>query len=518
MYISEVRQVDKILVLDFGGQYDQLIARRVRENNVYAEIVPYDKITPADIKERGYSGVILTGGPNSVYDESSPHFDPALLDLGVPILGICYGHQLMAYMSDGTIEAANNISEYGKIEFEITAAADVFADVPEKSVSWMSHTDYVSKVGEGFEIIAKTANCPVAAMCDRKRRLYGVQFHPEVTHTEFGSKIIRNFLYNVCGCRGDWNMSDFTAETVEKLRRELDGKTVLLGLSGGVDSTVAAVLLHRAVGERLTCVFVDNGMLRKNEGDIVERTLKERFDMNIIRADAGDRFLAALKGTTDPQEKRRIIGDVFIRVFEDIARPLGHINVFAQGTIYPDVIESGKGDADQIKVHHNKALPDVIEFDEVVEPLSELFKDEVRRVGLELGIPREIVYRQPFPGPGLGVRVIGEVTKDKLDKLREADAIFREELENAGLDRLPSQYFAVLTDTRTVGVQGDARVYAEVVALRAVDTDDFMTADFSRVPLDLLSKVSSRIMNEVKGLSRVVFDVTSKPPATIEWE
>lgn len=514
-----VTDLEKILVLDFGGQYNQLIARRVRESGVYAEIVPYNKISTKQITDAGYVGVIMTGGPNSVYDESSPHFDSALLDLGIPVLGICYGHQLMAYMSGGVIEAANEISEYGKVPFEVSSPdAPVFVGVPGTSVSWMSHTDYVKSVGEGFEIIARTANCPVAAMCDRARRLYGVQFHPEVTHTEYGTQIIRNFLYNVCNCRGDWNMSGFTEQTVEKYRRELEGKTVLLGLSGGVDSTVAAVLLHRAVGDRLTCVFVDHGLLRKDEGDTVERVFREKFDMKIMRVNAEERFLARLAGVRDPEKKRHIIGEEFVRVFEDVGRSLGHVNALAQGTIYPDVIESGEGDAAKIKSHHNRSIPDVIDFEEIVEPLRDLFKDEVRRVGLELGIPPELVWRQPFPGPGLGVRVIGEITKEKLDKLREADAIFCEEIERASFAERPSQYFAVLTDTNSVGVQGDARVYESVVSLRAVTTDDFMTADFTRISFNVLARASARIMNEVKGLSRVVYDITSKPPATVEWE
>ena len=510
--------MEKILVLDFGGQYNQLIARRVRSEQVYAEIIPYNKITPEKIKENGYKGIIFTGGPNSVYDETSPHYTADILDLGIPILGICYGHQLMAFMAGGEITSAEDSSEYGKTL--VTVEENIlFNGFPEKSVCWMSHTDYVKTVPKGFKIIAHTEKCPCAAICDENRKLFGVQFHPEVTHTDFGKQMLHNFIFSVCKCKADWKMSNFIETSVEKYKKELAGKKVLLALSGGVDSSVAAVLLNKAIGENLTCIFVDHGLLRKDEGDFVENTFGKQFGINLIRVNAEDRFLGRLKGVTEPEQKRKIIGEEFIRVFEDEAKKLGKINVLVQGTIYPDVIESGKGDSAVIKSHHNVGgLPDVISFERIVEPLRDLFKDEVRETGIQLGIPYELVWRQPFPGPGLAVRIIGEITKDKLDVLRDADAIFREEIANAKLEGSTNQYFAVLTNLRSVGVKGDARTYGYTLVMRAVTTDDFMTAEWTRIPFDVLEKTSNRITNEIRGITRVVYDITSKPPATVEWE
>jgi len=510
--------MDKILVLDFGGQYDQLIARRVRAESVYAEIKPYNKITCEEIKKEGYKGIIFTGGPNSVYDESSPHFDKEILSLGIPVLGICYGHQLMAYMAGGIVSDAGHGSEYGKTEITVKQNA-LFKNVPEKSICWMSHTDQVTTLPQGFTAIAYTGKCAVASICDEKRGLYGVQFHPEVTHTEYGKQILKNFVFDVCKCKADWLMDDFIETSVEKYKKELSGKKVLLALSGGVDSSVAAVLLHRAVGSALSCVFVDHGLLRKDEGDLVENTIGKKLGVNVIRVDAKERFLGKLAGVTEPEKKRKIIGNEFIRVFEDESKKLGKIDVLAQGTIYPDVIESGKGDSAVIKSHHNVGgLPESMSFEKIVEPLRELFKDEVREVGVKLGIPDELVYRQPFPGPGLAVRVIGEITEEKLSLLRDADAILREEIGKEAFAKRPNQYFAVITNTRSVGVMGDDRTYGYTVVLRAVTTDDFMTAEWTRLPYEILEKVSSRITNEIKGITRVVYDITSKPPATVEWE
>ena len=510
--------MDKILVLDFGGQYNQLIARRVRDLKVYAEIVSFRNTTLDRIRAEGYKGIIFTGGPNSVYEETSPHFDPEVLDLGIPVLGICYGCQLMAWMGKGEICSAGSISEYGKVVLTARKSR-LFEGVPETSVCWMSHTDYVKTVPAGFAVSAVTENCPCAAMEDAGRNLYAVQFHPEVTHTEYGNRILNNFLYGICGCAGDWNMEDYCHQAVSAAREKIGGGRVLLALSGGVDSSVCAALLAEAVGSQLTCVFVDHGMMRKNEGDEVEAAFS-RWDLNFIRVDAEERFLKKLAGVTEPEKKRKIIGEEFIRVFEEVGHQIGAVDYLAQGTIYPDVVESGSGEAATIKSHHNVGgLPDYVDFREIVEPLRNLFKDEVRRLGRELGLPEYLVNRQPFPGPGLAIRAIGEITKEKLDLLRDADAIFREEVENSDLEgQRASQYFAVLTDTRTVGVMGDARTYGYTLALRSVSTDDFMTADWTRIPYEVLARAASRITNEVRGISRVVYDITSKPPATVEWE
>ena len=511
--------MEKILVLDFGGQYDQLIARRVRDLHVYAEIRPYNKITLQEIRETGYVGIIFTGGPNSVYDPASPHYDPEILWAGIPILGICYGCQLMAYMASGTVSDAGDSGEYGRTRLHVADPGDkLFQDVPEDSICWMSHKDFISALPDGFRVTAVTDKCPTAAMCNAEKKLYGIQFHPEVTHSEYGQRVFSNFLFGVCGCAGDYIVEDYTQQIIEKYRSELAGKKVLLALSGGVDSSVTAALLHAAIGDDLICVFVDHGLLRKGEGDLVERTFKGRFGMNLIRVNAGERFLAKLSGVLDPEAKRKIIGEEFIRVFEEEAKKIGHVNVLAQGTIYPDIIESGKGDSAVIKSHHNVGgLPDVISFDEIAEPLKDLFKDEVRKAGMALGLPYELVWRQPFPGPGLGVRVIGDITEEKLVILRDADAVFREEVDKLPQEKRPAQYFAVLTDTRSVGVMGDFRTYGYTVVLRAVDTDDFMSAEWSRLPYEVLERASSRITNEVPGISRVVYDVSSKPPATVEW-
>lgn len=509
--------MEKILVLDFGGQYNLLIARRVREQRVYAEVRSYRNVTAESVAAEGYKGIIFTGGPQSVYAENSPKCDKKITELGIPVLGICYGAQLLACLYGGKVSPASHAGEYGKVEFTHGDDA-LFKDVPELSVCWMSHTDSITALPECFTATARTANCPVAAMSNGKN-IYAVQFHPEVTNTEYGKKILSNFLFGVCGCKGEWNMSGFLKASVERYENALKGKKALCALSGGVDSSVAAVLLNKAVGKNLTCVFVDHGLLRKDEGDKVERTFRGLFDMKLVRVNAANEFLKRLEGVTEPEKKRKIIGEEFIRVFEREAHKIGKVDYLVQGTIYPDVVESGSGDAGTIKSHHNVGgLPDVIEFDGIVEPLRYLFKDEVRAVGRELGIPEELVSRQPFPGPGLAIRIIGEVTEEKLAILREADAIFREEIASAKLCDNPDQYFAVLTDCRTVGVKGDARTYGYTLALRAVSTDDFMTADWTRIPYEVIARASNRITNEVRGISRVVYDVTSKPPATVEWE
>ncbi len=505
-----------VIVLDFGGQYNQLIARRVRECNVYCEVMSY-KNDIEKIKAKNPVGIIFTGGPNSVYDPASPHYDKAIFELGVPILGICYGSQLMAYELGGTVETAPT-REYGKTEINTTESL-LFDGVDKKTICWMSHTDYIAKLPEGFKVTATSDACPCAAYENTEKKLYAVQFHPEVNHTAQGQKMLHNFLFNVCGCKGDWVMSDFAKKSIAALKEKIGDGKVLCALSGGVDSSVAAVMLHKAVGDQLTCVFVDNGLLRKNEGDEVESLFRDQFDINLIRANAQDRFLGKLAGVKEPERKRKIIGEEFIRVFEAEAKKIGTVDFLVQGTIYPDVIESGAGDAAVIKSHHNVGgLPDYVDFKEIVEPLRDLFKDEVRQLGIELGLPEKFVWRQPFPGPGLAVRVIGEITEDKLEILRDADAIFREEIANAGLERDINQYFAVITDMRSVGVMGDGRTYDYTIALRAVTTTDFMTADWARIPFDVLEKASNRIVNEVKHVNRLVYDITSKPPATIEWE
>ncbi len=509
-------QNETVIVLDFGGQYNQLIARRVRECNVYCEVMSY-KNSIEKIKEKNPVGIIFTGGPNSVYDEKSPHYDKAIFELGIPILGICYGSQLMAYSLGGHVDTAP-VSEYGKTEIT-TSESKLFENVDKNTIVWMSHTDYIDRVPEGFKITAYSKDCPCAAYENEEKKLYAVQYHPEVNHSVQGQQMLKNFLFNVCGCKGDWLMSDFAERSIKALREKIGDGKVLCALSGGVDSSVAAVMLHKAVGKQLTCVFVDNGLLRKNEGDEVENLFRNQFDINLVRANAQDRFLGKLAGVTEPEKKRKIIGEEFIRVFEAEAKKIGKVDFLVQGTIYPDVIESGAGDAAVIKSHHNVGgLPEHVDFKEIVEPLRDLFKDEVRQLGVELGLPEKFVWRQPFPGPGLAVRVIGEITEDKLAILRDADAIFREEIANAGLERSINQYFAVITDMRSVGVMGDGRTYDYTLALRAVTTNDFMTADWARIPYDVLEKASNRIVNEVKHVNRLVYDITSKPPATIEWE
>ena len=509
-----------VLVVDFGGQYNQLIARRVRECNVYCEVMPYSKGVEA-IKAKNPSGIIFTGGPNSVYEENSPLIDKEVFELGVPVLGICYGSQLMTHVLGGKVTPAQDDTarEYGKTKTYFDTSCRLFKDIPEESITWMSHGDYMAKVPDGFSLVAHSDRCPNVAIADESRGFYGVQFHPEVNHTPEGKNMLRNFLYNVCGCKGDWLMSDFAKKSVEALREKIGDKKVLCALSGGVDSSVAAVMIHKAVGKQLTCVFVDNGLLRKDEGDEVERLFCNQFDINLVRANAQDRFLGKLAGVKEPERKRKIIGEEFIRVFEAEAKKIGTVDYLVQGTIYPDVIESGAGDASTIKSHHNVGgLPEHVDFKEIIEPLRDLFKDEVRQLGVELGLPEKFVWRQPFPGPGLAVRVIGEITEDKLEILREADAIFREEIANAGLERNINQYFAVITDMKSVGVMGDGRTYDYTLALRAVTTTDFMTADWARIPYDVLEKASNRIVNEVSHVNRIVYDITSKPPATIEWE